>query len=146
MFYKAHPMVWDQTLALILYGKGSIYVDPKLVSHHRTIVEEKGENYQSRYARGNYCAQDAKMYVYHERYIEKILGRNCREFYKVRANVFAEAVFRALKSHENKDFHVVSQIWRQRKVHHYFFHACIIHLVSTIKRKCLSDRGDRKHA
>ena len=41
VFYKAHKMVWDQSLALILYGKGRVYVDPRLVSHHRTIVEKR---------------------------------------------------------------------------------------------------------
>lgn len=43
MFYRAHNMVWDQSLALILYGKGPVYVDPRLVSHHRSIVAEEAQ-------------------------------------------------------------------------------------------------------
>lgn len=135
VFYKAHPMVWDQTLALILYGKGNIYVDPRLVSHHRTIVEENGENYQSKYARGNYCDQDARMYAYHEMYIEKILKRDCHDFYKVRAEVFAEALFRALKSESREDWKIVGRIWIQRKSHRFFFRACADHFVKTLVRR-----------
>ncbi len=135
VFYKAHPMVWDQTLALILYGKGDVFVDPKLVSHHRTIVESDGENYQSQYARGNYCDQDARMYAFHEMYIEKILKRDCTPFYKVRAEVFAESVFRALKSGNQSDFDIVNKIWRQRQSHRFFCRACAEHLVKTLGRK-----------
>lgn len=43
VFYRAHNMVWDQSLALILYGKGPVYVDPRLVSHHRSIVAEEAQ-------------------------------------------------------------------------------------------------------
>lgn len=43
VFYKAHNMVWDQSLALILYGKGRVYVDPRIVSHHRSIVVQGGD-------------------------------------------------------------------------------------------------------
>ena len=141
VFYKAHPMVWDQTLALILYGKGSVYVDPRVVSHHRSIVKKDGENYQSKYARGNYCAQDAKMYAYHEMYIEKILKRECREFYKVRADVFAEAVFRALKSGSENDRKIVREIWGQRRKHRFFVRACLKHTTGTLKRKLAARYG-----
>lgn len=140
VFYKAHSMVWDQTLALILYGKGNIYVDPKLMSHHRVIVEPNGENYQSKYARGNFCEQDAKMYAYHELYIEKILRRDCQEFYKVRASVFADAVFTAVKTRRLQDVKIVMVIWNQRKQRKYFIRACIWHLRDTLNRKVFKRR------
>ncbi len=135
VFYKAHTMVWDQTLALILYGKGDIYVDPKLVSHHRVIVAEGGKNFQSKYAKGNHCDKDAEMYACQEVYIENVLKRDCREFYKVRAEVFAEAVFRALKSGDKEDRQIVKKIWKQRDKHTYFLKACLVHAAATLKRK-----------
>jgi len=77
VFFKAHKMVWDQSLALILYGKGDVYVDPRLVSHHRTIVEKGGTNYQSKYAVEDHKVSDAYMYACHEEYMEKVLNRKC---------------------------------------------------------------------
>ena len=47
LFYEAHNMIWDQSLILILYGKGKVYADPKLVSHHRSVSKADGTNYQS---------------------------------------------------------------------------------------------------
>ena len=89
-------MVWDQSLALILYGKGSVYVDPRIVSHHRTIVEKGGTNYQSRYAVEDHKVSDAFMYACHEEYIENILHRKCKNFYNVRGMIFAESFWIAL--------------------------------------------------
>ncbi len=80
VFYKAHNMVWDQSLALILYGKGKVYVDPRIVSHHRTIVEKGGTNYQSKYAVEDHKVSDAYMYAMHEEYMENVLKVNCRKF------------------------------------------------------------------
>lgn len=102
MFYRAHNMVWDQSLALILYGKGPVYVDPRLVSHHRSIVAEGGTNYQSLYAKRDNKVSDARMYACQEDYIEHILHRRCTRFYKVRGLLFAEAFWIACKS-KNKD-------------------------------------------
>ena len=115
VFYKAHDMVWDQSLALILYGKGNVYVDPKLVSHHRTIVEPGGINYQSRYAVEDHKVSDAKMYACHEQYMESVLKRGCRKFYKVRGMLFAEAFWIAKKSGKSEDKEKYLQIWNQRK-------------------------------
>lgn len=115
VFYKAHKMVWDQPLALILYGKGDVYVDPRVVSHHRTIVDKDGTNYQSRYARENHHVTDAYMFAVLEEYIENVLKRKCRPFYRVRAQVFAEQVFMYLKSKTPEDKARVREIWNQRK-------------------------------
>ena len=115
VFWKAHKMVWDQSLALILYGKGNVYVDPRLVSHHRTIVEKGGTNYQSRYAVEDHKVSDAYMYACHEEYIENYLHRKCTKFYKVRGMIFAEAFWIAMKSHKPEDWEKASQIWKQRK-------------------------------
>lgn len=114
VFYKAHNMVWDQSLALILYGKGDVYVDPKLMSHHRTIVEKGGTNYQSRYAVEDHKVSDAQMYACHEEYMEKVLKRNCRKFYKVRGMLFAEAFWIAKKSGKAEDKQKYEEIWNQR--------------------------------
>ena len=115
VFYKAHPMVWDQSLALILYGKGDAYVDPRLVSHHRSIVAKDGTNYQSLYAKRDNKVSDARMYACHEEYIEKVLHRPCTQFYKVRGMIFAEAFWIAMKSHKPEDWDKARQIWDQRK-------------------------------
>ena len=115
VLWKAHKMVWDQSLALILYGKGNVYVDPRLVSHHRTIVEKGGTNYQSRYAVEDHKVSDAYMYACHEEYIENVLHRKCTKFYKVRGMLFAEAFWIAMKSRRQEDWEKVSQIWNQRR-------------------------------
>ena len=115
VFYKAHRMVWDQSLALILYGKGSVYVDPRLVSHHRTIVEKGGTNYQSRYAVEDHKVTDAAMYAAHEEYMEQVLHRPCTKFYKVRGMLFAEAFWIAKKSGKPEDREKAREIWNQRR-------------------------------
>lgn len=115
VFYKAHNMVWDQSLALILYGKGNIYVDPRLVSHHRTIVEKGGTNYQSKYAVEDHKVSDAYMYACHEEYMEKVLHRKCTKFYKVRGMLFAEAFWTSIKSGNSDDKQKAKDIWNQRK-------------------------------
>lgn len=115
VFYKAHNMVWDQSLALILYGKGCIYVDPRIVSHHRTIVEKGGTNYQSRYAVEDHMVSDAYMYARYEDYMEDILHVNCKRFYKVRGMIFAEAFWAAKKSGKTEDAERYIAIWNQRK-------------------------------
>lgn len=114
VFYKAHNMVWDQSLALILYGKGKVYVDPRLVSHHRTIVEQGGTNYQSRYAVEDHKVSDAYMYACHEEYMEQVLHRNPGKFYKVRGMIFAEAFWIAAKSGRPEDWSKAKEIWMQR--------------------------------
>lgn len=114
VFYRAHNMVWDQSLALILYGKGPVYVDPRLVSHHRSIVAEGGTNYQSLYAKRDNKVSDARMYACQEDYIEHILHRRCTRFYKVRGLLFAEAFWIACKSKNKDDWEKVKEIWNQR--------------------------------
>lgn len=135
VFYKAHNMVWDQSLALILYGKGNIYVDPKIVSHHRTIVEKDGTNYQSKYARENHSETDAYMYAMHEEYMENILHSKCKSFYKVRAVIFAEQFFIALKNRRKEDYQRVKNIWKHRKKKMPLIIECFIHAGQTLKRK-----------
>ena len=115
VFWKAHKMVWDQSLALILYGKGNVYVDPRLVSHHRTIVEKDGTNYQSRYAVEDHRVSDAHMYACQEDYIENVLKRRCTKFYKVRGMLFAETFWTAMKRHDSTEWSKVREIWGQRK-------------------------------
>lgn len=116
VFYKAHPMVWDQSLALILYGQGNVYVDPRLVSHHRTIVEKDGTNYQSKYAREDHKVSDAYMYACHEEYMEHVLHRDCQPFYKVRGMLFAEAFWIWMKNKRPEDKQKALEIWNQRPV------------------------------
>lgn len=137
VFYKAHEMVWDQSLALILYGKGDVYVDPRLVSHHRTIVEAGGTNYQSKYAVEDHKVSDAYMYACHEEYMETVLHRRCTKFYKVRGMLFAEAFWIAKKSKKEEDRQKAKEIWNQRKkkwplVFWAFYWGC-----GTVKRKLL---------
>lgn len=135
VFFKAHKMVWDQSLALILYGKGDVYVDPRLVSHHRTIVEKGGTNYQSKYAVEDHKVSDAYMYACHEEYMEKVLNRKCTKFYKVRGMLFAEAFWIGMKSGSAEDRQKAKEIWHQRKkklplVFWAFYWGC-----TTLKRK-----------
>ena len=135
VFYKAHKMVWDQSLALILYGFGDVYVDPKIVSHHRTIVEKDGTNYQSKYAREDHKETDAYMYACHEDYIENTLHRDCRQFYKVRGDIYAEAFFIALKSGKAEDKKKAENIWHQRKKKWPLIRAVLRHGLQTAGRK-----------
>ncbi len=137
VFYKAHDMVWDQSLALILYGKGNVYVDPRLVSHHRTIVEEGGTNYQSRYAVEDHKVSDAQMYACHEEYMENVLHRNCTRFYKVRGMLYAEAFWIAKKSGKLEDKEKAVQIWNQRKKKWPLIWWAFVWGCGTLKRKVL---------
>ena len=141
LFYKAHNMVWDQSLALILYGKGNIYVDPKIVSHHRTIVEKDGTNYQSKYARENHSDTDAYMYAMHEEYMENVLHRNCKPFYKVRGRLFAEQFFIALKNRREEDKKRVKRMWNQRKVRQHLVYECVIWGCESLSRKVRKLKG-----
>lgn len=115
VFYKAHNMVWDQSLALILYGKGKVYVDPRLVSHHRSIVADGGTNYQSLYAKRDNKVSDAQMYACQEEYMENVLRRRCTKFYKVRGMIFAEAFWISMKSGKKEERAKVRTIWQQRR-------------------------------
>lgn len=140
VFYKAHNMVWDQSLALILYGKGKVYVDPRIVSHHRTIVEKGGTNYQSKYAVEDHKVSDAYMYAMHEEYMENVLKINCRKFYKVRGMLFAEAFWIAKKSGKLEDRQKYIEIWSQRKKRWPLVYWTICWGLGTIKRKLFKRR------
>lgn len=133
VFYKAHRMVWDQSLALILYSKGNIYVDPKIVSHHRSIVMENGTNYQSLYAKENHCETDAYMYYQHELFLERVTGKHCWKFYKVRADVYAESRARYKRSKSNEDKKQMRIIWKQRKNKTYLFYGLYLHYKKSLK-------------
>jgi len=135
VFYKAHNMVWDQSLALILYGKGNVYVDPRIVSHHRTIVEKGGTNYQSKYAAEDHKVSDAYMYAQHEEYMENVLKVDCKDFYKVRGMIFAEAYWIAKKSGKTEDKQKYIEIWNQRKKKWPLVYWTIYRGMGTLKRK-----------
>lgn len=144
VFYKAHRMVWDQSLALILYGKGKVYVDPRLVSHHRTIVEKGGTNYQSRYAVEDHKVTDAAMYAAHEEYMEQVLHRPCTKFYKVRGMLFAEAFWIAKKSGKPEDREKAREIWNQRRKKWPLIWWTFVWGCGTIKRKLFPKTQKRK--
>lgn len=135
VFWKAHDMVWDQSLALILYGKGNVYVDPRLVSHHRTIVEKGGTNYQSRYAVEDHKVTDARMYAFHEAYMEDVLKKPCTRFYKVRGMLFAEAFWIAMKSRSAEDMAKAREIWNQRRKKWPLVLWAFVWGLGTVKRK-----------
>lgn len=143
VFYKAHNMVWDQSLALILYGKGNVYVDPRLVSHHRTIVEKGGTNYQSKYAVEDHKVSDAYMYAKHEEYMENILKINCRKFYKVRGMIFAEAYWIAKKSGKIEDKQKYVEIWNQRDKKWPLVYWTVCRGLETFKRKVIPWKGQK---
>lgn len=141
VFWKAHNMVWDQSLALILYGKGSVYVDPRLVSHHRTIVEKGGTNYQSLYAVRDHKVSDARMYACHEEYMESVLKRRCTRFYKVRGMLFAEAFWIWRKSGKPEDRQKMLDIWNQRKKKWPLVWWAFVWGCGTVKRKLTKKAG-----
>ena len=143
VFYKAHDMVWDQSLALILYGKGKVYVDPRIVSHHRTIVEKGGTNYQSKYAVEDHKVSDAYMYAQHEEYMENVLGINCQKFYKVRGMIFAEAYWIAKSSGKKEDKDKFVEIWNQRKKKWPLIYWTINRGMGTLKRKVIKWKGQK---
>ncbi len=115
LFYKAHPMVWDQSLILILYGMGNVYYDPKVVSHHRSISKIDGTNYQSKLLQKNYFYDDSRMYHHMERYIKDVLHKECGSFYFVRGDVWIDAFFRALLSKDSEDYKVSKLIAHNQK-------------------------------
>ena len=115
IFYKAHNMIWDQSLILILYGKGNIYADPRLVSHHRSVTKTDGTNYQSLIIQKNMLYGDSKMYQHLEEYIENILKLDCKPFYLVRGDVWIDAVFRAMKTKNKSDKEIAKKIWNDQK-------------------------------
>ena len=114
LFFRAHRMIWDQSLILILYGKGIVYADPSIVSHHRSISTTTGENYQSIIRQKNCLYEDSKMYQEMEKYIENNLKVKCEPFYKVRGEVWIDAIFRALKSRDKRDWIIARRIWRDQ--------------------------------
>lgn len=114
LIYRAHPMIWDQSLALILYGKGNFYADPKLVSHHRSVTSKTGTNYQSLITQKNVLYGDSAMYSAMEEYMENMLQRDCKPFYLVRGDVWLDAKFRALLSKKTEDIQIAKKIWRDQ--------------------------------
>lgn len=146
VFWKAHKMVWDQSLALILYGKGIVYVDPRVVSHHRTIVEKNGTNYQSRYAVEDHSVSDAYMYASQEEYIENVLERKCKRFYKVRGMIFAEAFWKSIKNRDVTEWDKARKIWNQRRKKWPLLYWTIWWGCGTLKRKFEQLTGGVKNA
>lgn len=115
IFYRAHNMIWDQSLILILYGKGKVYADPRVVSHHRSVSTSTGTNYQSIIKQRNMLLGDSKMYQAMEEYIEKDLKRDCGAFYQVRGDVWIDAIFRAMKTGKKEDKEIARNIWKEQK-------------------------------
>lgn len=115
LFYKAHNMIWDQSLILILYGKGKVYADPQLMSHHRSVTKKDGTNYQSLIIQKNVLYGDSKMYQAMEEYMENVLHRDCTPFYLVRGDVWIDAFFRALLSGQKTDREIAKAIWKDQK-------------------------------
>lgn len=114
VFYKAHNMIWDQSLSLILYGKGTIYAAHRIVSHHRSVSREDGTNYQSLIIQKNCLYEDSLMYKKLEEYMEQELQRDCRQFYLVRGDVWIDAIFRAMKTNKKEDWKISWKIWREQ--------------------------------
>lgn len=114
VFFEAHKMIWDQSLILILYGKGKIYADPKVVSHHRSISSKEGTNYQSMIIQKNALYEDSFMYRRMEEYIENILRRDCKKFYLVRGDVWVDAIFRAMLTKKTEDWKISEKIWKDQ--------------------------------
>lgn len=115
LFYKAHNMIWDQSLILILYGKGEIYADPRVVSHHRSVTKKDGTNYQSLIIQKNCLYGDSQMYQAMEEYIQNVLKKDFKPFCLVRGDVWIDAVFRALKTKENSDKKIAREIWNEQR-------------------------------
>ena len=115
IFYKAHDMIWDQSLILILYGKGSIYADSKVMSHHRSVVKSDGTNYQSLIAQRNCLHGDSLMYERMEKYIRGHLHMPCGRFFEARGEVWVDAFIRSIKTRDREDIRIMLLIWREQK-------------------------------
>ena len=115
LFYKSHRMVWDQALILILYGKGNVYADTRVLSHHRSISSDIGTNYQSVIRQSNVLYDDSRMYKQMEEYIRTELHEDCGDFYKARVEVWIDSFFRALKSRKTEDWVISFRIWNEQK-------------------------------
>lgn len=135
VFYKAHKMVWDQALALILYVKGMVYADTRIVSHHRSISKGDGTNYQSLITQKNCLYEDSRMYQALEGYMEDILGKACKPFYIVRGDVWIDAVFRAIKSKKKEDWQISWKIWKDQPRKGMLMKMFCMKTVNIIRRK-----------
>lgn len=135
LFFRAHNMIWDQPLALILYGKGNVYADPRVVSHHRSVSTSTGTNYQSIIAQKNCLYGDSKMYQAMEEYIENELQRECGVFYEVRGEVWIDAIFRALITKDKNDWSISWSIWKDQKRKGMLSRLFINKSIDIIKRK-----------
>ena len=114
LFYVAHNMIWDQSLILLLYSKGKIYADPRVVSHHRSVVKKDGTNFQSLIAKNNLLYSDSLMYQRMENYIVNQLHENCGDFRLARADVWIDAVFRWIRTGKMTDLAVSQKIWKDQ--------------------------------
>ena len=85
------------------------------MTHHRTVVEAGGTNYQSLYAARDNSVSDAAMYACHEEYIENVLHKRCGRFYKARGDLFAQNYWKYRKSKNPEDKARYAAIWKQRK-------------------------------
>lgn len=137
LMYRAHNMIWDQPLILMLYGKGNVYADPKVVSHHRSVTRLDGTNYQSRIIQENLLYGDSKMYQCMEKYIENNLKSDCTPFYLVRGDVWIDAVFRALITRKTEDKTAARQIWSDQENRLMLMKLFIAKTYDILKRKIL---------
>lgn len=62
ILYKAHPIVGDKTLMLLLLSHGAIYCSNKVLSCYRFIIKENGHNWFSIHHSNPYWQYDGFMY------------------------------------------------------------------------------------
>ncbi|MBQ0101585.1 MAG: glycosyltransferase [Firmicutes bacterium] len=115
LFYDAHPMIWDQPLILILYGKGKVYADPKVVSHHRSVTKKDGTNYQSLIKQKNVLYGDSCMYKIMEEYISSVLHKRIGKFRYQRGDTWIDAMFRAMLTKKDEDREIEKKIRKDQK-------------------------------
>lgn len=135
LMVKAHPMVWDQSLILILYGLGKVYYEPAIRSHHRSVVRPDGTNYQSLIARENRLHGDSLMYQAHEEYMAEVLGIKPGRFRLVRGDVFVDAFFCALLSRKKQDWEVARRVWRDQRRKGMLLKLCVVKSFDITVRK-----------
>lgn len=108
VLYKAHNLIGDRTLLLLLLERGEICILPKRMSAYRKIVSTQGENACSLQEKYNMLLEQWKYYNILNEYTKK---KNINiDLQYLEQLTFIQAVNRAVKSKKKEDFIIAKKI------------------------------------
>lgn len=76
ILYKAHPMIGDRTILMLLSAKGDICCQENPVMYYRLVEKEDGDNWMSCYKRENRRLDEYRLMCCLERYARKRLSKD----------------------------------------------------------------------